>query len=174
MKEKNLTQENKKSNLIVVSVFLILISVTLLFISLFYMHNQKKSDTSENTSSIERKNNYEQSDSEIEMYIYVSKQLDDKEVQKFRKKINELDGVISTTIYTKEEAFYEMKKRLNNNANILDETDVNIFPDAIIAKLDENVNTEMFQQKVKSMKVNGKVCAEEIVNKEYENRIKGD
>lgn len=167
MKEKNLAQENKKSNLIAVSIFLILVSVTLLFVSLSYMHNQKNSDTSENASSIERKNNYEQSDSEIEMNIYVSLELDDKEVQKFRKKINELDGVISTTIYTKEEGFNEMKERLNNNANILDETDVNIFPDVIIVKLNENVNTRMFQQNVRSIKVNGKVCADEISNREY-------
>lgn len=178
MKEEKIIQKEKKSNLILVSVLLLLLCIVLLVVSISYKFKSKESDIAktdedtnvvtskdENTNNVDNEEKYEKSI----LKVFVSNDLTDKEVQQLQKKINELDGVESASIYTKEDALNEMKGRLGNSVEILDgyEGENNIFPNSIIVQLNGQVQEKKIQEKIKNIKINGKVCTDKINSQEY-------
>ena len=174
MEDKNSIQKNKKNNFVCVTILIILIIIVLLLILIWYELHQKNDEeeqVNDNTNVSVTEKNEEDDETALvtNMQVFINEKLSDKEVQQFREKISKIDGVASATVYTKEDALNEMKIKLKDNKDVLDEFegDNNIFPDSIIVQLDGQVSAEKIKRIIENIKINGKDCTDEITLQKY-------
>lgn len=181
MNDSNSVQHNDGKNIKSIAISLrllviILILILLIVIGILMEISKKKNDVVENNnekivSDDEDENRITsliKETGEAQLQVFVFNEISDSELEDLKKVICQIDGVDSATIYTKEDALIEMKDRLKNNQNLLEdfEGENNVFPNSIIVKISKLQEIENIQDEIYKIKINGKICAEKIVCEE--------
>lgn len=96
--------------------------------------------------------------------VFIIDDADSKEVQEVRDMISTIDGVASSTIHTKQEALDQMKVKLKDHQDLLEqyEGDDNIFPDSVIVKLTNLEKSASVQEQINEIRINGEKYVDSI------------
>ncbi len=96
--------------------------------------------------------------------VFIIDDADSKEVQEVRDMISTIDGVASATIHTKQEALDQMKVKLKDHQDLLEqyEGDDNIFPDSVIVKLTNLEKSASVQEQINEIRINGEKYVDSI------------
>ena len=96
------------------------------------------------------------------MQVFIIKDANIEEVEEIKGMISNIDGVATTEIFTKQDAFDQMKARFKDHADVIDGYGVDIFPDSIIVKLNDLEKSAEVQEQIKQIKINDKDYIDEI------------
>ena len=96
------------------------------------------------------------------MQVFIIKDANIEEVEEIKGMISNIDGVATTEIFTKQDAFDQMKARFKDHADVIDGYGVDIFPDSIIVKLTDLEKSAEVQEQIKQIKINDKDYIDEI------------
>ena len=96
------------------------------------------------------------------MQVFIIKDANMEEVEEIKGMISNIDGVATTEIFTKQDAFDQMKARFKDHADVIDGYGVDIFPDSIIVKLNDLEKSAEVQEQIKQIKINDKDYIDEI------------
>ena len=96
------------------------------------------------------------------MQVFIIKDANIEEVEEIKGMISNIDGVATTEIFTKQDAFDQMKARVKAHADVIDGYGVDIFPDSIIVKLNDLEKSAEVQEQIKQIKINDKDYIDEI------------
>ena len=96
------------------------------------------------------------------MQVFIIKDANIEEVEEIKGMISNIDGVATTEIFTKQDAFDQMKARVKAHADVIDGYGVDIFPDSIIVKLTDLEKSAEVQEQIKQIKINDKDYIDEI------------
>ena len=82
--------------------------------------------------------------------LYADNDATDDEINIIRNKLENIEGIKSVELYTKEDALQIIKDRFGENAYLLDGQDSSIFPVSFVLTLDKNnkKNGEKIKEKV--------------------------
>ena len=140
--------KNKKSTLS----SLIIMMATMLMFGVFFIIGQ-------NVNHIMRTIEEDQG-----MQVFIIKDADMNEVQEIRDMISTIDGVASATVYTKQDAFDQMKARFKEHEEVIDGYGVDIFPDSVIVKLNDLEKSAEVQEQIKQIQINEKSYIDSITS----------
>ena len=140
--------KNKKSTLS----SLIIMMATMLMFGVFFIIGQ-------NVNHIMRTIEEDQG-----MQVFIIKDADMAEVQEIRDMISNIDGVASAQIYTKQDAFDQMKAKFKEHEEVIDGYGVDIFPDSVIVKLSELEKSAEVQEQIKQITINDKNYIDSITS----------
>ena len=96
------------------------------------------------------------------MQVFIIKDANMEEVEEIKGMISNIDGVATTEIFTKQDAFDQMKAKFKDHADVIDGYGVDIFPDSIIVKLTDLEKSAEVQEQIKQIKINDKDYIDEI------------
>ena len=96
------------------------------------------------------------------MQVFIIKDANIEEVEEIKGMISNIDGVATTEIFTKQDAFDQMKAKFKDHADVIDGYGVDIFPDSIIVKLTDLEKSAEVQEQIKQIKINDKDYIDEI------------
>ena len=96
------------------------------------------------------------------MQVFIIKDANIEEVEEIKGMISNIDGVATTEIFTKQDAFDQMKAKFKDHADVIDGYGVDIFPDSIIVKLNDLEKSAEVQEQIKQIKINDKDYIDEI------------
>ena len=96
------------------------------------------------------------------MQVFIIKDANMEEVEEIKGMISNIDGVATTEIFTKQDAFDQMKAKFKDHADVIDGYGVDIFPDSIIVKLNDLEKSAEVQEQIKQIKINDKDYIDEI------------
>ncbi len=96
------------------------------------------------------------------MQVFIIKDANMEEVEEIKGMISNIDGVATTEIFTKQDAFDQMKAKFKDHADVIDGYGVDIFPDSIIVKLTNLEKSAEVQEQIKQIKINNKDYIDEI------------
>ncbi len=96
------------------------------------------------------------------MQVFIIKDANMEEVEEIKGMISNIDGVATTEIFTKQDAFDQMKAKFKDHADVIDGYGVDIFPDSIIVKLTNLEKSAEVQEQIKQIKINNKNYIDEI------------
>ena len=96
------------------------------------------------------------------MQVFIIKDANIEEVEEIKGMISNIDGVATTEIFTKQDAFDQMKAKFKDHADVIDRYGVDIFPDSIIVKLTDLEKSAEVQEQIKQIKINDKDYIDEI------------
>ena len=140
--------KNKKSTLS----SLIIMMATMLMFGVFFIIGQ-------NVNHIMRTIEEDQG-----MQVFIIKDADMAEVQEIRDMISNIDGVASAQIYTKQDAFDQMKAKFKEHEEVIDGYGVDIFPDSVIVKLSDLEKSAEVQEQIKQITINDKNYIDSITS----------
>ena len=96
--------------------------------------------------------------------VFIIKEASMDEVEQVQGMINQIDGVASTQIYTKQDAFDQMKLKFKEHEDVIEGYGVDIFPDSVIVKLTDLQKSASVQEQIKQITINGKSYIDDITS----------
>ena len=138
--------KNKKSTLS----SLIIMMATMLMFGVFFIIGQ-------NVNHIMRTIEKDQG-----MQVFIIKEADSAEVQEVRDMIATIDGVASAQIFTKQDAFDQMKAKFKEHEEVIDGYGVDIFPDSVVVKLNDLEKSAEVQEQINKITINEKNYIDDI------------
>ena len=98
------------------------------------------------------------------MQVFIIKDADMAEVEEVRSMIATIDGVASTQIFTKQDAYDQVKARFQDNEEVIEGYGPDIYPDSVVVKLSDLEKSASVQEQIKQITINGKNYVDSITS----------
>ena len=98
------------------------------------------------------------------MQVFIIKEADMEEVEEVRAMISTIDGVASTEIFTKQDAYDQVKARFAGHEEVIEGYGPDIYPDSVVVKLTNLEKSAQVQEQIKQIQINGKNYVDSITS----------
>jgi len=153
---------NKK---VIIFVIVLIVLIVIACVTGIIIKKNNKNEAEERIR-IKREKIVEYLKANVGIQVYFNKDSSEEAISEFIEEVGNVEGIVEIKRISKEEALEELKSKLENNKEIIDEYTAEVLPESIVIKIKDGSNYAQIEEQI--IKINSKYdCIEEMSNGYY-------